>query len=86
MNKAKEFPAPTEVDRELYDWITMNKEISDRFPAPFEVDRFLYECTYFINDMGGWFPAPREVDREIYQMVLCYQSRPPKVSGPYRGE
>ena len=31
------------------------------------------------------FPAPREVDREIYQMVVCYQSRPPKVSGPSRG-
>ena len=41
--ETRSFPAPSEVDRELYDWITMNKEISDRFPAPPEVDRELYQ-------------------------------------------
>ena len=40
-----EFPAPREVDRELYmyHWGTLILEIGSLFPAPCEVDRELYK-------------------------------------------
>ena len=42
------FPAPLEVDRELYPMSSFIQEIKIEFPAPREVDRDLYrlsDCT-----------------------------------------
>ena len=56
------FPAPLEVDRELYEIDGTNEEVRE-FPAPLEVDRYLYLMIIIIGKSGSGFPAPREVVR-----------------------
>ena len=58
------FPAPREVDRELYPLIK-SKEYRKgiKFPAPREVDRYLYDTINTKSKSYFKFPAPREVDR-----------------------
>ena len=57
------FPAPREVDRELYTVSLVGRLAREPFPAPLEVDRELYKLQY----EWGWypvlFPAPREGGR-----------------------
>ena len=65
--KYYEFPAPYEVDREIYTIISSIILVVKRFPATLEVDRYLYA----LKEVGGLdavkkLPAPREVDRELY--------------------
>ena len=43
-----EFPAPREVDRELYNMKIFKNEDVYKFPAPREVDRELYVIPMFI--------------------------------------
>ena len=63
------FPAPLEVDRELYFTAEERAILSQRgFPAPSEVDGDLYRV---VNDpttagLTDGFPTPREVVRELY--------------------
>lgn len=56
------FPAPREVDRELYCTFNPNNGLHG-FSAPREVDRGLYSGGAYRNERQGWFSAPREVDR-----------------------
>ena len=65
------FPAPREVDRELYNldnslWYFLKR----LFPAPLEVDRELYACETQCDDTTFSFPVPLEVDRELYSFTL----------------
>ena len=68
--KRRQFPAPLEVNKQLYkkpaSKIVPFQPRNDKFPAPLEVDRYLYEILSKIWYYGTLFPAPREVDRELY--------------------
>ena len=66
----KPFPAPLEVDRELYEQSGMASGMGHLFPAPREVNRELYfDCPGIEIEEVEWFPSPREVDRELYFTV-----------------
>ena len=62
------FPAPREVDRELYCTFNPNNGLHG-FSAPREVDRGLYTLLtavgYFYKKK--LFPAPLKVDRKLYK-------------------
>ena len=66
--KYYEFPAPFEVDRELFIWEDLFEQNGlPRFPAPLEVDTYLYKRTEVYEAIDkALFPAPSEVDRFLY--------------------
>ena len=65
------FPAPREVDMDLYSATKKEpSKVTKGFPAPFEVDRELYKTFIFGQSNRTVFPASREVDRELYRKVF----------------
>ncbi len=61
------FPAPREVDRELYIRMKEAEAREKQFPAPREVNRFFYnDAKQAGSVMTYLFPAPREVNRRLY--------------------
>ena len=62
------FPAPREVDRELYISFLKKHSKFAGFPAPREVDRVLYTVSLVGRLAREPLPAPREVDRYLYKM------------------
>ena len=57
------FPAPREVDRELYISFLKKHSKFAGFPAPREVDRVLYTVSLVGRLAREPLPAPREVNR-----------------------
>ena len=79
------FPAPREVDRELYVISRIFKYATSLFPAPREVDRELY---IYLSSNAAYdleFPTPPEVDRELYKKIFIITAILIAVSGPSRG-
>ena len=64
-----EFPAPLEVDRELYTTTKTAKFAGIQFPAPREVDRELYNAHKKERESSFLFSPPREVDRDLYEFL-----------------
>ena len=79
------FPAPREVDRQLYLQFTEPKAEKLSFPAPPEVDKYLY--IKLLDKITKWFlfPAPLEVDRQLYEEKQNEIWITGQVSGPSRG-
>ena len=81
------FPAPLEVDREIYDTFRILSTKVSSFPAPLEVDRDLYTRIPVFHQMFSAlkFPAPLEVDRELYKEVCLRLLEKAIVSYPSLG-
>ena len=75
LRKIEVFPAPPEVDRELYVVLVGRLTRDAEFPAPSEVDRELHLIDeLYPEGIEETFPAPLEVDRYLYQKAwLLYE-------------
>ena len=69
----QKFPAPPEVDRQLYGEVenTFVNIVNGQFPPPREVDRWIYSGAYR-NERQVCFSAPPDVNRQLYKFSFVF--------------